>query len=622
MKAIVEQYAKGEFRIDRPEVVISEESFKLNIEAGTTYEGSFTVESKNDIPIKGMVYDSRYLLRFETHSFVSRRFEVKFSFNATCLEAGQTFRGHINVITDGGEKRIPYDISIVEPYVKHKEDKIDDLFKFAALAEKSWKEAVRLFTTGEFRRTFIDNDNHTRQIYESLLASHSVDQAMEEFLVMVHKKRTVTLSVSKSEIDTHMPDETMQITIEINKNTWGYTMSEISSNAEFIIPGKKTITGDDFTGNICQLPVYISPEHVPEGENRGSIIIENIYQRIEVDIHLTKPLKDRPNQEIRNKRRLLKQSNIKLTQAYLDFRMERLSLNEYVSTSIDALKTLVEMEPEEDLYRLGIMHMNILAGDFAKVEQEFLRIEADVDRSLMSNQQKCYYSYLRSMVLRDEETIEKTANMIRRNFRTQEPKMFYFWLLLFVDGEMTEDSATLYRELSSMFEDGENSPIIYFEICEILNSNPLLLKKLTPFEITAIKWGIRHHYLSDEVQSEFVKLAGKNADFNQQIFDILKQIYDKNENVLKKERIRRQDKNNEYLRYSKSEKKDKSKAPEDKILADGIKDKPTDIDEGLSEEFGIHFMDERKKKDRQPRLRALKRHRSFLRQLNLQSIIM
>ncbi len=592
MKAIVEQYAKGEFNVDRPLVAISEQSFKLNIEAGTTYEGSFNVESKNDIPIKGMVYDSRYLLRFETHSFVSRKFEVKFSFNATCLEAGQTFRGHINVITDGGEKRIPYDISIVQPYVKYKDDKIDDLFKFAALAEKSWKEAARLFTTDEFRRTFIDNDDHTRQIYESLLASHSVDQAMEEFLVMVHKKRTVTLSVSKSEIDTHMPDETMQIAIEINKNTWGYTMSEISSNAEFIIPGRKTITGDDFTGNICELPVYISPEHVPEGENRGSIIIENIYQRIEVDIHLTKPLKDRPNQENRNKRHLLKQSNIKLTQAYLDFRMERLSLTEYVSTSIDALKTLVELEPEEDLYRLGIMHMNILAGDFAKVEQEFLRIEADVDRSLMSNQQRCYYSYLRSMVLRDEETIEKTANMIRRNFRTQEPKMFYFWLLLFVDDEMIEDSSTLYRELSAMFEDGENSPIIYFELCEIFNSNPLLLKKLTPFEITAIKWGIRHKYISDEVQSEFVKLAGKNADFNQQIFDVLKQIYDKNENILKKERIRRMDRKDEFLKYSKSEKKDKSKAPEDKILADGLKDRQTDYDESLSEEFGIKFMDE------------------------------
>ena len=591
MKAIVEQYAKGEFRVERPLVDISQECFKLNIEAGTTYEGSFIVESKNDVPIKGMVYDSRYLLRFESHSFVSRRFEVRFSFNATCLEAGQTFRGHINVITDGGEKRIPYDISIVMPYVKYRDDKIDDLFKFAALAERSWKEAVRLFTTGEFRRTFIDNDNHTRQIYESLLASRSVDQAMEEFLVMIHKKRTVTLTVSRQEIDTHMPEEMAQITVEINKNTWGYTMSEITSNAEFIIPGKKTITEDDFTGNICELPVYISPEHVPEGENRGKIIIENIYQRIEVDIHLTKPLRERPDQEDRNKRRLSKSSNIKLMQAYLDFRMERIGLTEYVNTSIDALKTLVELEPEEDMYRLGIMHMNILAGDLAKVEQEFLRIEADVDRSLMSNQQGCYYSYLRSMVLKDEETIEKTANMIRRNFRTQEPKMFYFWLLLFVDTEMSEDSSALYRELSEMYDEGENSPIIYFELCEIFNSNPLLLKKLTPFEITAIKWGIRHKFISDEVQSEFVKLAGKNAEFNQQIFDVLKQIYDKNENQLKRERILRNGMD-ESLKFSKKDKKDKDKAPEDVILADGLKGKKSDYEGSLSEEFGFTFEDD------------------------------
>ena len=101
MKAIVEQYAKGEFRIDRPEVAISRHNFKMSIEAGTIYEGSFTVESLNRFPIKGMVYDSRDLWRFEIHSFISRKFSVRYSFDATCLEAGQNFRGHINVITDG-----------------------------------------------------------------------------------------------------------------------------------------------------------------------------------------------------------------------------------------------------------------------------------------------------------------------------------------------------------------------------------------------------------------------------------------------------------------------------------------------------------------------------------------
>ncbi len=78
MKAVVEHYAKGEFQIDRPEIEISEEFLKLNIESGTVYEGSFSVKSKNDHIIKAMVYDSRYTLRFNNHTFISRSFDVAY----------------------------------------------------------------------------------------------------------------------------------------------------------------------------------------------------------------------------------------------------------------------------------------------------------------------------------------------------------------------------------------------------------------------------------------------------------------------------------------------------------------------------------------------------------------
>ncbi len=540
MKAIVEQYAKGEFHIDRPDVHISKQSFKLSIEAGTIYEDAFTVESRNKYPIKGMVYDSRYLLRFESHSFISRRFEVRYSFDATCLEAGQNFRGHINVITDGGEFRLPYDISIVPPCVSCGSERIDDLFKFAALAERNWPEATRLFMSDDFRRTFINREPHLKQIYESLLDSRSVEQAMEEFLVLVHKKRTVTLSTDKAKLELVMPAEMESVNIRLTKNTWGYTRSEIRSNAEFIIPSKKSITSADFMANTCELQVFISPEHVPDGENSGKLFVENIYQKIEIDIHLARPQQRRLDQENRLKEQEYKQCRINLTQAYLDFRMDRIGLEEYVADTIEALHVLMEMEPEEDMYRLAVMHMNILKGDFARVEQEFLRIEADVDRSLMTNQEKCYYSYLKAMMLRDEETIEKTANMLRRNYRTQEPKMFYFWLLLFVDPVYNEDKGALYRELLEMYEEGENSPIIYFELCDILNANPLMLKRLTPFEITTIKWGMRHNYISDDVLNEFVKLAGRNKEFNKQIFDVLRSIYDKNEDELRRQRLTRE----------------------------------------------------------------------------------
>ena len=536
MKAIVEQYAKGQFIIDRPEISISETSFKINIEAGTVYEGSFRIDSMNGFPIKGMVYDSRYLLRFEDHSFISRNYVVKYSLDATCFEAGQNFHGHINVITDGGEWRLPYDISIVQPCVKNHDEKIDDLFKFASLAERNWNDAARLFVRDDFKRTFIEKETIIKKIYESLLESRSVNQAMEEFLVLVSKKRTVTLSVSKAKIDIDMPRETESVTVEIQKNTWGYTFSEIRSDSEFIIPSKKTISAKDFTGNTCSLKVYISPEHVPDGENTGKLIIENIYQKIEVEIHLLKPSQARATHESHFKIRSYKKCRSDITRAYLDFRMDRINLEEYISQNMKALKKLNELEPEEDMYRLAIIHMNILAGEFPKVEQEFLRIEADVDKSSMGAMELCYYNYLKAMMDKDEETTKKTANLIRRNYRTENPKLFYFWLLLFVDESLSEDGAALYRELLQMFNEGSNSPIIYFEMCNLFNSNPMMLKRLSPCEITSIKWGLRNKYISDDVLLEFVKIAGKNKEFDKKIFDVLREIYDKNETELRVER--------------------------------------------------------------------------------------
>lgn len=54
MKGIVEQYARGEFKVDRPAVAISVSKIELNIEAGTVYDGEFTVDSSNSCAVKLM----------------------------------------------------------------------------------------------------------------------------------------------------------------------------------------------------------------------------------------------------------------------------------------------------------------------------------------------------------------------------------------------------------------------------------------------------------------------------------------------------------------------------------------------------------------------------------------
>ena len=86
MKGIVEQYARGEFKVDRPEVDISDGKIELNIEAGTVYDGQFTVNSKNSCAVKLMVYDSRYILDFKSHTFVGKKNTVAYSFDARGIE--------------------------------------------------------------------------------------------------------------------------------------------------------------------------------------------------------------------------------------------------------------------------------------------------------------------------------------------------------------------------------------------------------------------------------------------------------------------------------------------------------------------------------------------------------
>lgn len=532
MKGIVEHYAKGEFQVDRPDIDISEKFIKLNIESGTTYTGSFRVTSLNDHIIKAMVYDSRYIIRFDNHTYINRKFDVTYSFDATCLEAGKNYKGHISIISDGGEFKIPYDIDITTPYVKYGDQKIDDLFKFATLAESNWSEAVKVFVRDDFKRTFIDKDPIIKQIYASLLESQSVNQALEEFLVYVHKKRALTLSVSKAKISVEMPSELSKISINISKNTWGYTNSRVKSLDDFIIPSRKNITSSDFCGNLFSLDVLISPENVPDGVTSGKLIIENIYQTIEVEINLLKPqTRTHISTRAANKSHMIKVNKVKLFNAYLDYRMDRIELNDYVSASSFAFNNLARYVPEQGLYRLGLMHMNVMRGELEKVEQEFLRIEADVDNSVMNTMEECYFAYIKAMVQKDNGTIEHAKNLIKRNYRTQEEKIYYFWLLLFIDDMYSQDPLALYREIRSLYENGFNSPIMYLELCEILNANPLLLKKITGLEITAIRWGIRHKYISDEVIDEFIRLAGAFKDFDTQIFGIMEAIYDKNKSV-------------------------------------------------------------------------------------------
>ena len=58
MKSKVEQYAKGDFYVEYPQLTLSKSYLQLKIEAGSIYTGSISVVSENEQPMKMMVSES------------------------------------------------------------------------------------------------------------------------------------------------------------------------------------------------------------------------------------------------------------------------------------------------------------------------------------------------------------------------------------------------------------------------------------------------------------------------------------------------------------------------------------------------------------------------------------
>lgn len=528
MKGIVEQYARGEFKVDRPEVVISLNKIELNIEAGTVYDGEFTVNSKNDCAVKLMVYDSRYILDFKSHTFVGRRNTVKYSFDARGIEQGKSFKGHINIITDGGEFIIPYNIVVAAPFIKAGERILSDLFQFAAYAEENWEDAIRIFGGEDFVRTFIGRDENLRRIYDTLGLSLSINQAMEEFLVYTHKKRALTLSVAQDDLLVEMPEGLVRASVTITKNTWGYTNTKIAADCDFLIPETSVLKGSSFDGNTFELTFLIDPQKIHDGESAGYIYIWNTYQNMRVRVSIRKPEVVKMTPKSRQTRFTIKRAEEALVRTYIDFRIDRIDLGKYIGETRAALNTLIKYRPEYGMYRLGLLHMQILEGRTEFVEQEFLRIDADANWSRMNDMEKCYLSYLKSLLRREKFLIDDTARMVRERFEAgAEDRLFYFWILLFVDVSYTEDKWVLYEDIQKLFNDGVNSPVIYFEICDMFNKQPLMMKKIAPLEIAALRWGMRNEFVSEDVIVEFVKTAARQKDFDEHSFRMLEQIYDK-----------------------------------------------------------------------------------------------
>lgn len=529
MKSKVEQYAKGDFYVEYPQVKFSKTYLQLKIEAGSVYTGSIDVRSENDIPMKMMVYDDAYLLCFQDHSLIGRRGSVEFTFDAAKALRGTTFEGKIHIIGNGLEKEIPYNIEIVAPFIDVNGVALEDLMKFSALAEEDWDKALQIFYSEEFARTLLGNQSDYIEAYRTLKDSLDKNQALEEFLVYIHKKRAMTLQVEHDRFQFNFPKMKEEHTLLLRKNTWGYCSMSVKTDCKFIVLHQERICSMDFSEDVCSLSYSLNPEMLDETESaNGCIILENTYQKIIVNIVIRKPEESSRVLVHRNHdRRLRKLEIAALLHNYLDYRIGLLPLYQFIEKTRVSLNALIELEPDVGIYKLGLLHMSILAGKEENAKQEIRRMEADMDKAMNGPREHCYYLYLKALLSKDSRQIVKACEEIEQALAGEKDKLFYFWLLIYLDERYQKDKTWLFSQIEGIYMGGYQSPVLALEICDLINGEPLLLKKLSSVELAAIRFGLKNHYLSKEAEEEFLQLAAREKNFRRSVFTLLGIIYDR-----------------------------------------------------------------------------------------------
>lgn len=526
----IKAYSKCKFDIENPHILLSCENLQGELTAGESLTQSFVIQSANEVPITGNVEVFDHRIQLVEGSFATTSFTVTFAVNAKGMQAGEEISGMFHILTNGGEYDLPYAYKVTQEALSTKEGSVSNLKEFAQLAQMHYEEALRVFTSEQFVPVLCRGEllDAYQRIYRSLRKSALTGQAMEEFLVTVGEKERMELTPARSSVAVSYDKEDVSKELRIRKNTWGYVNLQIQCDSPCIFLSKKELNREDFIGNEASVPIVIAIDDLPSANCTVDIRFFNTYQEFVISLKISRrgKAKERTPLEVMFSPSQLKKTYQKqLLADYLDYRVGKITLQEYTSRSIECANELMKFEEQNHWYRLIRLHMYIMKKDRTRVVQEMETISQYEDKMITDELSACYYGYLTALYSRDSDTIERVLKEIREEYEKQPDQFLLFFMILYLDESYIEDKNRIYEELSRIYDAGNNSPMLYYEVCELYNEYPNMLRELNEFALQAAYWGFARNYLNGGVRARFIELAHSSHTYCDKLFRTLDLLY-------------------------------------------------------------------------------------------------
>ena len=520
MKNKIKKFSKGDFQVVHPEIVFNDTCLILTIGEGEVYRGSFTMKSRTDGAIRGIVYPSSFRMHCIEQGFEGDPVTIQFEYDGKGLTPGHVEQGKFSIVCNGGEFEVPFTAIIEKPYVMTNYGKVQSTDDFKRLAIKDFSEAQRLFRSREFYEVLKYENPRVFHLYDNMRKWSLDEQAMEEFLVGIKQKECIFLTLQGEGMLFEDLKESTKGSLTVIKNTWGFMPVRIESEGGFITVSRPEITTDDFVGNVYELEFVVNAEKLHAGRNFGKIHLVTPYEILTYEVEVLQ------NGEYDENHREIEFLMAQILKEYVACEAGRIDINSWVDSAIEKSKKMRNYAPMDDSLQLFQAHIYI-KGDRME-EAKWILENYNYNRFAIGKDPttNAYYLFLTALIRQTGNHVERVIDEIGKTYLRHQDSWALLAMLLMLDPQY-RDSYRRIKVLEQQFYSyGANHVLFYQKAYLCYQDRSNLLKKLGKFELHVLNFATKYRLITRELALYVANLASQQKHYDSGLFRILERIYE------------------------------------------------------------------------------------------------
>ena len=521
MKEKVMLLAQGKFAYEQPEIVLSVERLEFEVAEGGEASAVFHVKNGLNTRIKGFSAVDEFDIDF-LPVFDGKDNEITVRAHAGTRKAGEVMAGDIYIITDCGEKTLPYRITVTGRYLEGADGAIASYEEFVNYARNRFDEAVKLFYHEKFRKIYL-KELGDKRLYQYLTRRNPKKQALEEFLVARGDKKPVHFMVNKKQIVLDIDDDDVAGEIVVARDSWGMIAIRLSTDHSFVSLDKEHLRENDFEENKAVLSFRILADQVPPGIHRCRIVLDAVCQRLEVAVRVH----CRRGAEERAGRLAEKRLTARLIHCHIRHMLNSSLKEPWLRMIEENRDMLTRMCAGNEFLLDG--YISYLAGSKAGIEA-FCGAVDEMHMPKIGEGLERIQTYLIGLYLKVKmggSREDKEDAVIRT--RTFYVNGYHHWTLLVLLerlGFYEGNQQGLLEELDSLWDEGYTSPYMHLYRSMIILQDIDQLRKLDARTTSSLLFSLKHGLITEDIVMSLSFLAGRSKRCTPAMLKLLERCYD------------------------------------------------------------------------------------------------